>query len=320
MKLATSRFMTMLVQAITAGSITYGTLPAAIAAPQNAGAHAPHDVSAPVGAVSLTHVHGLSYSADGAKIIIPSHVGLAIYSNGRWSKAEGPPHDYMGFSATRDALYSSGHPAPGTNLTNPLGLLKSQDGGRTWRKLGLEGQADFHTMATSYGTNAVYVLNQRPNDRMKQPGIYSTQSDGMQWTAAGGKGLEGDVNGLAVHPTNPRVVAVATDKGLFLSEDAADHVHQLQGGQVLAAWFDLDGTHLWVSRYAGQPALTRLNWRDGKDPQAVTLPPLAEDAVAFIAQNPVRHSEITIATFKRNVYLSEDQGRTWKQIAKQGQT
>lgn len=310
MKVGTGRLTVFLVRAITAISLTYGISQPAVATPQAAAASV----------VYLMHVHGLSYSADGTKIIIPSHMGLAVYSNGHWSKAEGPPHDYMGFSATRNALYSSGHPAPGTHLTNPFGLLKSQDGGRTWRTLGIEGQADFHTMATSHGTNAVYVLNQSPNDRMKQPGIYYTQSDGMQWSAAAGKGLAGDVNGLAVHPTNARVVAIATDKGLFISEDAADHLRQLQSGQVLAAWFDLDGSHLWVSHYAGKPGLTRMTWRDGKDPQAIKLPPLTEDAVAFIAQNPVKHGEMAIATFKRNVYLSEDQGHTWKQIAKEGQT
>lgn len=312
--------MTALAQVIALAAMANGSLPVATAAPQAPGGHAPNGVSAPAETVYLMHVHGLSYSTDGTKTLIPSHVGLAIYSNGHWLKAEGPPHDYMGFSATRDALYSSGHAAPGTKLNNPFGLLKSQDGGRTWKKLGLEGQADFHTMATSYGTNTVYVFNQRPNDRMKQPGIYYTQSDGMQWIAAAAKGLAGDVNGLAIHPTISRVVAVTTDQGLYISEDAADHLRQLQGGQALAAWFDLDGTHLWYSHYAGKPALTRINWRDGKDPQEVTLPPLTDDAVAFIAQNPAKHGEIAIATFKRNVYLSEDRGRTWKQIAKEGQT
>lgn len=45
-------------------------------------------------AVTLTHVHGLSYSADGRKLMIASHHGLAVYEGGRWSKAPGPQHDY----------------------------------------------------------------------------------------------------------------------------------------------------------------------------------------------------------------------------------
>jgi hypothetical protein len=88
-------------------------------------------------AVGITHVHGLAYSADGKRLMIPSHHGLALYENGKWSKAPGPQHDYMGFSATAKYLYSSGHPAPGSGLVNPFGLIRSKDGGQTWDKLGL---------------------------------------------------------------------------------------------------------------------------------------------------------------------------------------
>ena len=83
--------------------------------------------------ITLTHVHGLSYSADGKQLFVPSHHGLAVYSDGRWSKAPGPQHDYMGFTGSGSALYSSGHPAPGTGLVNPFGLIKSVDGGRRGR-------------------------------------------------------------------------------------------------------------------------------------------------------------------------------------------
>lgn len=100
-------------------------------------------------AVTLTHVHGLSYTADGSQLLIPSHYGLAVFSDGRWSKAPGPAHDYMGFSATRDALHSSGHPAPRSGLTNPFGLIKSNDGGKTWQKLGLEGESDFRRLGVA---------------------------------------------------------------------------------------------------------------------------------------------------------------------------
>ena len=77
------------------------------------------------GGVTLTHIHGLAYSADGNRVMIPSHHGLAVYENGKWSKAPGPQHDYMGFSATSKYLYSSGHPAPGSGLINPFGLIRT---------------------------------------------------------------------------------------------------------------------------------------------------------------------------------------------------
>ncbi len=271
--------------------------------------------------VTLTHVHGLSYSADGARIMIPSHHGLAVFENGKWSKAPGPAHDYMGFSATRDALYSSGHPAPGSGLVNPFGLIKSSDGGKTWKKLGLEGESDFHALATSYGTNAVYVINHGKNSRMKQPGIYFTRNDGLQWQQAAARGLGSELKTLAVHPSDSGTVAAGAADGLYLSRDAADQFERLFGGQqVLAATFDLDGQHLWFSAYAGKPSLMRMALKPGSAAESLNLPALNEDAVAYIAQNPVRRSELAIATFKRSVFLSKDAGRSWTAIAQGGTT
>src|SRR5437867_9032756 len=142
--------------------------------------------------VTLVHVHGLAYSADGKRLMIPSHFGLAIYENGRWSKAPGPQHDYMGFSATARHIYSSGHPAAGSGLVNPFGLLRSKDGGKTWDKLGLEGESDFHLMAAGWKSNAVYVWNAAPNSRMKATGLHYTVNDGLAWKRAGAAGLAGE--------------------------------------------------------------------------------------------------------------------------------
>lgn len=269
--------------------------------------------------VTLMHIHGLSYSADGGQLLIPSHHGLAVYAGGRWSKASGPAHDYMGYAATRDALYSSGHPAPGSGMTNPFGLIKSRDGGKTWQPLGLTGESDFHMLATSHQTNAVYVFNHAPNSRMSQAGIHFTLNDGIKWQRAAAQGLRSQLGSLAVHPADAKLVAAGTDDGLYLSRNSAESFERLVGGtRVLAASFDLDGQQLWFSTHAGQAGLARIALKTGAKAEAVALPALTEDAVAYIAQNPVRRSEIAIATFKRNVFLSKDQGRTWTQIAKDG--
>ena len=272
--------------------------------------------------VALTHIHGLSYSADGKRLMIPSHHGLAVYETGdkgRWSKADGPAHDYMGFSATRDALYSSGHPAPGSGLVNPFGLIKSQDGGKSWHKLGLEGESDFHLLATSYGTNAVYVTNHGRNSRMNQPGLYYTENDGLKWTRAATSGLAGEIKSLAVHPNDARIVAAGTDNGLYLSRDAGETFSQrVSGRQVLGIGFESDGRHILFSSYAGKAALGRIGMAPGASVQDIPIPAMSEDAIAYIAHNPSRSAEIAIASFKRSVYLSKDEGRTWKPIAQNG--
>ena len=268
--------------------------------------------------VTLMHVHGLAYSSDGKRLIVPSHHGLAIYENGRWSQAPGPQHDYMGFTATARHLYSSGHPAPGSGLVNPFGLIRSRDGGKTWEKLGLEGETDFHRLAVGWNTGAVYVWNPAPSSRLKVQGLHFTLDEGREWKRPAAHALSGEPHSIAVHPDDARTVAIATSDGLYLSRDSGERFAKLPGnGESLAVFFELEGKRLWYSSYDGQGRLTRLMLGPGH-PVKVSLPPLREDAVAYIAQNPARRLEYAIATFKRSVYLSKDNGENWTQIADLG--
>ncbi|MEO8142810.1 MAG: F510_1955 family glycosylhydrolase [Betaproteobacteria bacterium] len=275
-------------------------------------------VAAAQGPVKLTHVHGLSYSPDGKQLMIPSHHGIAVYEGGRWSKAPGPLHDYMGFSATAGNIYSSGHPAPGSSAVNPFGLIRSRDGGKTWEKLGLEGETDFHLLATGWNTNVIYVWNPAPSARMPQSGLHFSGSDGFAWKKPAAEKLEGEPRALAVHPDDRATVAVATTKGIFLSRDWGEHFTPAAAGvEGLAVFFDLDGKHLWYGAFDGRPRLARVALADGKARQ-IALPPLERDAVSHIAQNPVRRAEYAIATFGRSVFISRDSAAAWKAIAERG--
>jgi photosystem II stability/assembly factor-like uncharacterized protein len=270
--------------------------------------------------VTLHHVHGLSYSGDGKRLMIPSHHGLAIYENGKWSKAPGPEHDYMGFAATAKNLYSSGHPAPRSGLANPFGLIRSRDGGRTWDKLGLEGETDFHLLAASWNTNAIYVWNPGPSSRIQAPGLHFTPNEGFSWKRPAAKGLAGEPRAIAAHPDNTAIAALATSLGLYLSTDGGESFRKIAGnGEGLAVFFDLDGEHLWYGAYGSRPTLSRLSMKQPV-PLGVPLPPLTNDAVAYIAQNPARRTEYAIATFERSVFMSRDGGKTWSPIASRGTT
>ena len=269
-------------------------------------------------AVTLIHVHGLSYSADGKQLMLPSHHGLAVYEKGKWSKAPGPQHDYMGFSATAKHLYSSGHPAPGSGMVNPFGLIRSKDGGRNWDRLALEGETDFHLLATGWNTNAIYVWNPQPSSRMQQPGLHYTLNDGAAWKHAAAARLDGEPRALAVHPEDPAVVAVATSKGIYLSRDSGESFRpRVEGIDSYSVFFDLGGKRLWYGAFDGGARLAHVSLGGGIAMQ-VELPPLARDAVAYMAQNPAKHDEYAIATFGRSVYLSRDGARSWKQIAERG--
>ena len=267
--------------------------------------------------VTLTHVHGLAYSADGKKLMVPSHDGLAVFERGTWSKAPGPPHDYMGFSATGRNLYSSGHPAPDSGMVNPFGLIRSRDGGKTWQNLGLHGESDFHLLATSWNSNAIYVWNHGPNSRMRQAGLHYTLNDGFAWKMAQALGVEGKPTALAVHPDDPALVAIATSNGVFESVDAGKSFTRIAGAQGTAVFYDLDGQHLWYGIFDGGARLARARLRLG--PMAwITLPRLENDAVAYVAQNPASRLEYAVATFGRSVFVSKDAARSWSQIADRG--
>jgi len=269
--------------------------------------------------VTLHHVHGLAYSPDGQRLMIPSHHGLAVYRNGKWTKAPGPQHDYMGFAATATHLYSSGHPAPGSNLVNPFGLIRSRDGGKSWDKLGLEGETDFHVLAAGWNTNAIYVWNPQPSSGIPHEGLHYTLDDGKSWRRAKAAGLQGEPISLAVHPDEPKLVAIGTQAGVYESADAGASFNRIAPGPGTAAFFDLDGQHLWYGSFDGQGRLARARLRQGPAAQ-VKLPPLSEDAIAYMAQNPKNRNEYAIATFKRSVFLSADKGASWKQIAHAGKT
>ncbi|HXF65734.1 MAG TPA: glycosyl hydrolase [Burkholderiales bacterium] len=266
----------------------------------------------------LHHVHGLAFAPDGKALLVPAHTGLAVYRDGRWSLAPGPAHDFMGFSVAKDAIYTSGHPAPGAPLRNPLGLMKSSDGGRTWRQLGLAGEADFHLLAAGYRTNVVYVVNEEPNSRMRSSGLHYSTDDGKSWKRSAASGLGGQVISIAAHPTEAGTILLGTLGGLYLSRDFGASFRRIGlAPRATAVLFDLDGRHLYFAT-DGTEALLRVSL-DGRLDASLALPKLEKDFVTYIAQNPVKPAELAIATRRRSVFLSPDAGKSWKQIAREGE-
>lgn len=264
----------------------------------------------------LFHVHGLVFSSDGKTILVPSHYGLAAYRDASWSEVNGPVHDFAGFAVSASALYASGHPPEGSALPDPLGLVKSTDGGETWRPLALGGEADFHLIAAGYRSNAVYVLNAQPNSTMPAAGLYLTLDEGKTWRHGAARGLEGEILGLAAHPREPETLAAATDRGLYLSRDAGGRFSRLDRGAMTAVTFDLEGKHLRYARAIRRELISAA--LDSRARSLVRLPRLGLDYVTHIAQNPQDERSLAIATDRRHVYITSDGGSKWRQIAKDG--
>jgi len=263
--------------------------------------------------VEIRHLHGLGFSADGQQLIVPAHDGLLIFEGGQWTIPNLPVHDYMGFSPTDNGFYSSGHPGPGSNLVNPLGLVSSDDGGQTLNTLTLEGESDFHVMAVGYENHAVYVLNPAPNSQLSV-GLHYTLDDGQTWEESRAQGLSGAPIQIAVHPTEANLVALATEGGLFLSNDYGDTFTRVsQDAPITSASFDPDGSQLFF----GYQSLKVYNLENGGIDTLQTPTVASDDAIGFIAANPIS-DEMAFATYNKDIYLSADNGQSWKQIAQQG--
>lgn len=267
------------------------------------------------GDVEMPHMHGLGFSTDGRQLFVAAHDGLRVFADGAWLVPDLPTHDYMGYVATDNGFYSSGHPHPSANMINPFGLIKSSDGGKTLTRLGFEGESDFHLMGVGYQNHAIYVLNPAPNSKLSQVGIYYSLDDGQTWQQSAGQGLTSQPIQLAVHPTEANGVAIATEAGLFLSTDHGNTFELVgEGGLVTAATFNPDGAslffgfqELFVYDLANKLIL------DLSAPVIAT-----EDAITYIAVSPARIEDIALATYQRDMYLSKDGGSSWQQIAQAG--
>lgn len=265
--------------------------------------------------VEIPHIHGLSFSADGEQLIVPAHTGLVIFENNRWSAPDIPAHDYMGYAGVDNGFFSSGHPGRQSNLANPLGLVKSTDGGRTLTTLAFSGESDFHIMAAGYHNHAVYVLSAYPNSSLST-GVYYTLDEGETWQESALQGLEGDIIQIAVHPTEANQVAFATMDGLFLSNDHGNSFTQASDlAPVAAVSFTPDGEAL----YFAYKALYRYDLTDQQTTEPLSVPQFAaNDFITYIAVSSTEGT-LSFATASRDIFLSENAGSDWRQIAQAGQ-
>ena len=111
----------------------------------------PH-AATPHGALPGRHVHGVARNPGDGRVYVATHDGLFRIARGGNATRVGPVIDLMGFVVAGPGhFYASGHPGPGGNLPDPVGLIESRDAGLTWTALSRQGESDFHALAFSRG-------------------------------------------------------------------------------------------------------------------------------------------------------------------------
>ncbi|WP_306971438.1 F510_1955 family glycosylhydrolase [Arthrobacter oryzae] len=193
-----------------------------------------------------SHVHGLSVNSQTDQVLLATHEGLFDVTKPKSSATQiGETNDLMGFTAAADqgVFYASGHPGPGSDMPNPMGLIRSVDGGKTWEQLSRQGESDFHALATAKSGIIAYdgTLQTSPDGKTWSPAtadfvpavlagnpetdtVLATTRDGLQRSTDGGKtwalNTEAPIVQFVAFASGTEIFGVEPDGAVHYSTDA----------------------------------------------------------------------------------------------------
>ncbi|MDK9720953.1 MAG: hypothetical protein OEL53_07195 [Rhodospirillales bacterium] len=255
-----------------------------------------------VALAQVSHIHGIAVDPmDSERLFLATHYGLFRASqDGTAERISETGHDLMGFVAdpkNPKVFYASGHPQGGGNL----GVLRSADGGVTWKQLarGVKGPVDFHAMAISKGNpSVIYGVH---------GGLQVSRDGGNNWEIAG-PAPEG-VIGLAAGAKNSNLLYAATRSGLLISRDGGQTWKSAYASKAPATMVSTgaDGT---VYAYLFPHGLMRSEEGSANWSKLAALPGIsvmlhfaaAKDAFFAVSQDG-------------SILKSPDGGRTWQPMA-----
>lgn len=266
---------------------------------------------------SISHIHGLHYNEEERKVIVAAHDGLKEYSNNKWSNIDTMRNDYMGFAATDDGFYSSGHPGQGYDLKNPLGIVRSTDEGKTLDILDLHGEVDFHYMTVGYHTKDIYVFTTESNKKMPTSGFYYSTDQTQSWNSMSLNGVAGTPTSMAASPHESGVISIGTTEGVFISKDYGETFQSLTFDAQISAITMTQNQILYANFTKG--TLYAYN-RTSKKDVLINSPQNKNDPILYISSPSKDSSTIVIATEKGSIFLTTNYGETWNEILTEGQS
>ena len=239
------------------------------------------------------HIHGLGINPSDGALFIATHSGLfrAPRDTSEPSRVDDQYQDTMGFSVVGpDHFIGSGHPAPGSGGPPNLGLIESDDAGRSWRTLSLSGEADFHVLR--YARGRVYGYNGLSGKLMV------SDDGGESWSA---RTPPAGIIDLAVDPDDPRRMLASTELGLALSRDDGATWQRVRGEIGLLAWPQAGS--LYLIDAAGRVAVSK-----GPGDKWMTVGRIGGQPVAFVGDPSALYAALPDGTVKH----STDGGSSWR--------
>jgi photosystem II stability/assembly factor-like uncharacterized protein len=240
-----------------------------------------------IGAIS--HIH--SVRAFGDQVILGTHEGLFRYVNQKTVQLMGPEiFDIMGLAVFGKKLYASGHPGPGSKLPEPVGLILSTDSGKSWKKLGLQGEVDFHLLESA-GADMYGVDSGSGNL------LYSNNA-GKKWTSRG----KNVVSDIAVNPAKVGSALALRDGKLISTQNSFTKMRNVNSTPAFTSLDWITGSLL----ASGGKSLYRstdsgMSWKMLSDfPEDASTVTQSAKIIAVVAGN--------------SIYKSTDGGKTFKKM------
>lgn len=274
---------------------------------------------------NIEHMHGLTYSSDGKTLYIASHEGLMQSSTdtNSWTKVGNSVLDLMGFNVRSDGtMITSGHPGPGTDLPEPLGLMKSVDQGKSWEPVSLQGKIDFHILVPNpKQPDIIFGLNQMGEGEYGA-GIFKSKDGGANWDRIQPNGLPEDLHkvySIYSYANQPDTLLAGTETGLLKSIDSGKTWTPLDAGRLVTAMQWVPNTENDILGYAitKEERGLMISKDGGAKWEKIGLD-LGEDAISYLTVNPANQQEMAAATFGNSVYVSQDGGKEWTAIIEKG--
>ncbi|MEY4901422.1 MAG: hypothetical protein RLZZ190_149 [Actinomycetota bacterium] len=195
---------------------------------------------------SVSHIHHVKVVEN--KVFVLTHEGLYELVGKKDMKLVGKEKiDVMGFTTLGKELLASGHPAVGSKMPNPIGVMKSLDGGSTWKAISLVGKVDFHFLEGAgsdlYGADS-------------QSGKLMASADsGKTWKTLG----TNTFTDIAVSPEMPAMAIAIKNSELLLTENAFKSTTKIKNNLKITQieWrksglYALSGTSLYKSTNSGK--------------------------------------------------------------------